>query len=210
MHSKNSNSGCPALKSRLYFRDRLYYLQLPRGTVVKNLLVNGGAIDLIPESGRSSGEGNGNWLQYSCLENPRDREAWWATVHSVMKSQTRLSGHAPSPSEYQLGGAAWVPQKRIWSREHRGTETHYSSNHMPWNRAALSLKEWSFFFSQIFTSCYAQKMPSSPSTLRQLHATSSCQALLFRGWPSVSDQCIDRFPAQSFCPYSQRNTGKHL
>ena len=113
MHSKNSNSGCPALKSRLYFRDRLYYLQLPRGTEVKNLLVNVGAIDLIPESGRSSGEGNGNWLQYSCLENPRDREAWWATVHSVAKSQTQLSGHAPSPSEYQLGGAAWVPQKRI-------------------------------------------------------------------------------------------------
>ena len=37
------------------------------------------------------GEGNGNPLQYSCLENPKDRGAWWATVHRVAKSQTQLS-----------------------------------------------------------------------------------------------------------------------
>ena len=40
---------------------------------------------------RSSGEGNGNPLQYSCLENPMDRGAWWATVHGVAKSRTQLS-----------------------------------------------------------------------------------------------------------------------
>ena len=40
---------------------------------------------------RSPGEGNGNPLQYSCLENPMDREAWWATVHGIAKSQTQLS-----------------------------------------------------------------------------------------------------------------------
>ena len=45
----------------------------------------------IPGSGRSPGEGNGNPLQYSCLGNPMDRAAWWATVHGVTKSQTRLS-----------------------------------------------------------------------------------------------------------------------
>ena len=45
----------------------------------------------IPGSGRSPGEGNGNPLQYSCLENSVDRGAWWATVHGVAKSQTRLS-----------------------------------------------------------------------------------------------------------------------
>ena len=45
---------------------------------------------LIPESGRSPGEGHGNLLQYSCLENPMDRSSWWVTVHSVAKSQTRL------------------------------------------------------------------------------------------------------------------------
>ena len=41
--------------------------------------------------GRSPGEGNGNPLQYSCLENPMDEGAWWATVHGVSKSRTRLS-----------------------------------------------------------------------------------------------------------------------
>ena len=47
----------------------------------------------IPASGRSPGEGNGNPLQYSCLENPMDRGAWWATVHGVTKSQTQLSDY---------------------------------------------------------------------------------------------------------------------
>ena len=45
----------------------------------------------IPGSGRSPGEGNGNPLQYSCLENPMDGGAWWATVHGVAKSRTQLS-----------------------------------------------------------------------------------------------------------------------
>ena len=51
------------------------------------------AVDLgsIPGSGRSPGEGNGNSIQYSCMENSTDREAWWATVHGVTKSQTQLS-----------------------------------------------------------------------------------------------------------------------
>ena len=44
-----------------------------------------------PGSGRSSGEGNGNPLQYSCLENPMDGGAWYATVHGVAKSRTQLS-----------------------------------------------------------------------------------------------------------------------
>ena len=59
------------------------------GTVVKALLAN--ARDtreegLIPGSGRSPARGNGNQLQYSCLENSKDREAWWATVHGTAKS----------------------------------------------------------------------------------------------------------------------------
>ena len=45
---------------------------------------------LIPGLGRSPGGGCGNPLQYSCLENPMDRGAWWATVHGVTKSKTRL------------------------------------------------------------------------------------------------------------------------
>ena len=50
-----------------------------------------GDAGLIPGSGRSPGEGNGSPLQYSCLENPMDRGAWWAAVHGVTKSRTRLS-----------------------------------------------------------------------------------------------------------------------
>jgi len=47
-----------------------------------------GDMGLIPGSGRSLGGGNGNPLQYSCLENALDRGAWWATVHGVTKSWT--------------------------------------------------------------------------------------------------------------------------
>ena len=56
-----------------------------------------GVVGLIPQlagSGRSSGGGNSNPLQYSCLRNPTDRGAWWATVHRVAKSRTWLSMHA--------------------------------------------------------------------------------------------------------------------
>ena len=52
---------------------------------------NVGYPGLIPGSGRSPGEGNGNLLQYSCLENSMDGGAWWATVHGVTKSWTPLS-----------------------------------------------------------------------------------------------------------------------
>ena len=45
-------------------------------------------VGLIPGSGRSPGGGHGNLLQYSCLKNPIDRGAWWATVHRVAKSRT--------------------------------------------------------------------------------------------------------------------------
>ena len=49
-----------------------------------------GDLGWIPGSGRSPGGGHGNSLKYCCLKNPKDREAWWATVHGVTKSWTRL------------------------------------------------------------------------------------------------------------------------
>ena len=61
--------------------------------VVKNLLASAGDlrdVGLIPRWGRSPGGGNGNSFQYSCLENPMGRRAWWATVLKISKSQTRL------------------------------------------------------------------------------------------------------------------------
>ena len=68
----------------------------PDGSVVKNLPANAREardMGLIPESGRSPGEGNGNPLQHSCLENPMDRGAWQVPVHEVRKSQTGLSNN---------------------------------------------------------------------------------------------------------------------
>ena len=61
-------------------------MDFPVGSVVKNLPANAGDAGSIPGSGRSPGAGNGNILQYSCLGNPMDRGAWWATVYRVAKS----------------------------------------------------------------------------------------------------------------------------
>ena len=58
------------------------------GSNGKESACKAGDLDSIPGSGRSPGEGNGYPLQYSCLKNPRDRRAWWATVHGVAKSRT--------------------------------------------------------------------------------------------------------------------------
>ena len=66
-------------------------LDFPGGSDGKASVYNAGDLCSIPESGRSSGEGNGNPLQYYCLENPMDRGAWLATVHGVAKSRTQLS-----------------------------------------------------------------------------------------------------------------------
>ena len=59
--------------------------------MAKNLPRKQKDLGLIPGSGRSPEEGNGNPFQYSCLENSMDRGAWWATVHGVAKGWTQLS-----------------------------------------------------------------------------------------------------------------------
>ena len=59
--------------------------------MVKASAYSAGDPGSIPGSGTSPGEGNSNPLQYSCLENPMDRGAWWTTVHGVTESRTRLS-----------------------------------------------------------------------------------------------------------------------
>ena len=60
----------------------------PGSSLVKNPPANVGDVGSIPGSGRTPGEGNGNSLQYACLENPMDRGAWQAAVHGDAKSQT--------------------------------------------------------------------------------------------------------------------------
>ena len=66
-------------------------MAFPGGSDSKASAYNAGDPDSIPGSGRSPGEGNGNPLQYSCLENPMDGGAWLATVHGVAKNWTRPS-----------------------------------------------------------------------------------------------------------------------
>ena len=63
-------------------------MDCPGNSEVKASACNAGDLDSIPRLGRSPGEGNGNPLQYSCLKNPMDGGAWWATVHHIAKSRT--------------------------------------------------------------------------------------------------------------------------
>ena len=74
-----------------YLKWVLCSVGFPGGSEVKASAWNAGDPGSIPELGRSPGDGNGNPLQYSCLENPVEGGAWWATVHGVTKSRTRLS-----------------------------------------------------------------------------------------------------------------------
>ena len=72
-----------------YNRSNLACLEgFPHSSVGKESAYNAGDPGLISGLGRSPGEGNGNPLQYSCLENPMDRGAWQTTVHSVVQTQT--------------------------------------------------------------------------------------------------------------------------
>ena len=72
-------------------------LGIPCSSVGKESARNAGDRDSIPGSGRSPGEGNGNPLQYSCLGNPMDRGAWWATVHEVVRVGLNLATQPPAP-----------------------------------------------------------------------------------------------------------------
>ena len=77
---------------RTYWGIKNYLPQnFPGGSGGKASASNVGDRGSIPGLTRSPGEGNDNPLQYSCLENPIDRGAWWATVHGIAKSRTRLS-----------------------------------------------------------------------------------------------------------------------
>ena len=67
------------------------HVGFPGGSDCKESACNAGDLGSILGSGRSPGEGNGNPLQHSCLQNFMDRGAWWATVHSIAKSRTQLS-----------------------------------------------------------------------------------------------------------------------
>ena len=84
----------PSSTFPLNYRHAFLWVCIQVVSVVKNLpAIVGDTRDMgsIPGSGRSPRGGNGNPLQYSCLENPMDRGAWWATIHGATKSRTWLS-----------------------------------------------------------------------------------------------------------------------
>ena len=87
----------------------------PGGSMGKESTCNAadtGDTGLIPELGRSPGEGNGKSLYYSCLGNPIDRGAWRATVHSVAKSRTQLSMHRKN-SKYFILAKSTIAESKI-------------------------------------------------------------------------------------------------
>ena len=86
-------------------------LDFPCGSDSKDFACNAEDWGLIPGSGRSPGEGNGNPPQYSRLENPMDRGAWWTIVHGVTKSWTRLSDNILTTYLY------WHQTKLSWRLE---------------------------------------------------------------------------------------------
>ena len=95
----NSESSYPVIDSILH------------SSVSKESACDAGDLGLIPGLGRSPGEGNGNPLQYSCLENPMDRGAWQVTVHGVARVRCDLAT-TPPPPDWQWG---------VDSLEHKST-----------------------------------------------------------------------------------------
>ena len=99
------------------FRFSIVTLGFPGGSDGKASACSAGDLDSIPGSGISPGEGNGNPVQYSCLENPMDGGAWQAIVHEVKKSGTRLSdftffflcGSAGKESACNSGDVGLIP-----------------------------------------------------------------------------------------------------
>ena len=92
-----SLSGCKELDMTQQLNNKYF----PGGSDGKASAFNAGDLGSVPGWGRSPGEGNGNPLQYSCLENPTDGGAWQATVHGVAKSWTQLTSlslQTPWPS----------------------------------------------------------------------------------------------------------------
>ena len=74
----------------------------PGGSTGKESACSAGDPTSVPGWGRSPGEGNGNPLQYSCQENPLDREAWWATVRGVTRVRHDLATKPPPPPQKHL------------------------------------------------------------------------------------------------------------
>ena len=115
----------------------------PGGAVVKNLPANAGDtrdVASIPGLGRSLREGNGNPLWYSCLENPMDRGAWWATVYEVAKSQTWLSDWHTHRQEEDGRPQVTVLTWFLWKE--RGKDWFTRASHSPAHLSKFQTDSW--------------------------------------------------------------------
>ena len=135
-----------------------HYLVFPGGSDGKESVCHAGDPGWIPGLGRSPGEGDGNPFQYSCLENPMDRGAGWATVHGVTKSQTWLSTCMTLPF-----WTSPVPRPalllRLWS---------------------LALPEWPC--SPVTAQCYLCCIPYTPIRAAQRFCYLSCPEIIQKKW----------------------------
>ena len=154
---------------------------------------NAGDSGLIPRSGRCSGEGNGTPLQYSCLENPMDGGVWYATVHGVAKSQTRLSDFT----------FWWVSGKESTCRCRRH-EFHPCLRKIP--QAAEQLSLWATtiepsrnYWTHPRRTATETCAPHSPcATTREATAVKACAQLESSSlWPQLEKSlCSNEDPAQ--------------
>ena len=153
------------------------------------MVKNVGDLGLIPRSGRSPGEGNGNPHQYSCLENSTDRGAWWATVHGVAKSRTQLSIQLPTLS------TCHVPSSFIYS---------YHPHHIQWHsfwEAIESLCNWTTWF-EYYGPCHLQAV-----WLWAKYLTSLCFSWYIPKTVSVNTKCLLHATP---CLISSISSAKHL
>ena len=153
--------------------------------VIKNLPANAGDArdeDLIPESVRSPGRGNGTLLQYSCLESFMGREAWWATLHGTSKSWTRLStsqkiSHLPSLLVFHISCVSILSFKCLSSVQQSlflQLQLQFNHHYLP-----LQLQKW-------FLNCHPHFLSCCFIPIISLHS-------IQRGFPGGS--AIENLPA---------------
>ena len=155
----------------------------PVGTSSKQPACQAGDAGSISGSGRPPGEGNGNPLQYFCLENPMDRGAWWASVHGVTKSQTRpkrLSMHART---------VLYPQSQVNSRKPKDFQNSFegeSRYELTWGHSLSFLSQllwWTYRNDACAGVLGCEPLPQPPRDVTLQH--------IWNRLPSWSPTCLE-------------------